>query len=229
MVIDLERPRWRAREAADIAGVDVNQVGMLRQRVGFAIGTWKGSEYRYSVLDVAEFTCMVALWRGLGLSPGEAVQEARDLRRDLKDLLVNRLVHGFWSLGAYAVSESDLHRRLLYFDAIGERVITKLQLPLPVRPFPRSPEIAIRMVDAIMSYFESPPGIERWKRWHAALIKRGGKTTFDEAAAELGAPAWFLEALVGATRNLPKPDDPPIVKAVRPRAKPEYFAGVTLH
>jgi hypothetical protein len=147
----------------------------------------------------------------------------------LKDLFVNRLVHGFWSLGAYAVDgESDLYRRVLYLDAIGQRVITRLQLPLPVRPpVPRNPKTAERMIDAILDYIESAPGIRRWNDWRVAVVKRGGKTTLDEAASVLGVPVWFLDAFVKADPNL-QPDDSPIVKRIGARAKRENLSGVTM-
>jgi len=231
MAIDLEKPRWRAGEAAEIAGIDVNQLGPLRKRNGFAIGKLVNAEHRFSVVDIAEMTTFVAL-RAADFSVPGALETARELRGEFKDLFVNRLYHGFWSLGAIEVDEdkSEFYhvKRLLYFDAIGERVINKLKLPLPVRPMPRNSQIAVRMTDAIMSYFESPPGLKRWTEWHAAVIKQGS-TTWDEAAAVLGAPVWFLQALINATRDMPKPDDTPIVKAVRPRARPEMVAGITLH
>jgi len=226
--IDFDKPRWRAGDAAAIAGILVNQLPMVRIRSGVSIGILKDREHLFSVVDVAELTAYVAL-RALGLPLPEAARKAHALRPELKDLFVNRLVHGFWSIGAYEVSsEGALYRRVLYFDAIGERVITKLQLPLPVRPRPCTPQVAVRMVDAIMNYFEQPPGIKRWNDWHAAVIKQASPT-WDDAAAVLGAPVWFLQALINAVRDMPKDDDTPIIKAVRPRAKAEWVADVTLH
>lgn len=230
MIIDIEKPRWRSGKAAEIAGLDVNLIGMMRKRSGFAIGTWRNSEFRFSALDVAETTLFVAL-RALAFPIPDALQTAHDQRGSLKSLLINRLVHGFWSKGGLVFPVGDFGSQTLYFDAIGERVITKLALPLPVRPLPRSTETALRMVDAIFDYIESPSGALRWRRWRAAVVSRGGKTSFDEAAAELGAPHWFLTAMYQVvTGQADRPGDPLIVEAVLPRAKgaSEHITGVVL-
>jgi hypothetical protein len=53
---------------------------------------------------------------------------------------------------------------VLYLDGIGDRVITKLNVSLPdCRTMPPK-RVALRMVDAIFDYVESPPGRLRWQR-----------------------------------------------------------------
>lgn len=230
MGIDIERPRWRSGKAAEIAGVDVNLIGMMRKRSGFAIGTWQKTEYRFSAVDVAEMTLFVAL-RALNFAMPDALATARDQRGNLKSLLINRLVHGFWSKGGLVFPVGDFGSQTLYLDAIGERVITKLALPLPIRPLPRTTEIALRMTDAVLDYIESPSGVLRWRKWRAGVVARGGTTSFDEAAAELGVPHWFLTTLYQVvTGQSERPVDPLIVGAMLPRVPKasEHMTGVVL-
>lgn len=230
MPIDVENPRWRAGKAAEIAGIDVNQIVVLRKRSGFAIGTWVKSEWRYSALDVAEMTLFAAL-RAMNFSVADALETARDARGNLKSLLVNRLVHGFWSKGGLEFPVGDIGTQTLYFDAIGDRVMTKLSLPSPVRPMPRTTAIAVRMVDASFDYMESPSGVMRWRKWRTGVVARGGKTTFDDAAAELGVPHWFLIVLHQViTGQAEPPGDPLIVAAMQPRAPKasDHMTGVVL-
>lgn len=230
MAIDLEATRWRSGRAAEIAGLDVDALPTLRKRSGLAVGTWRQSEFRFSAIDIAELSTFVAL-RALAFTVADAIETAHGQRRNLKDLMVNRVVHGFWSHGGLTFPVADFATQTLYLDAIGERVISKLALPLPVRPIPRTVDVALRMVDAIFDYFESPPGVMRWRKWHAGVVARGGRTSFDEAAAELGAPVWFLVALQNAiTGNAEPPADPVIVEAMRPRAPKasENMSGVVM-
>ena len=114
--------------------------------------------------------------------------------------------------------------RTLYFDQLVERVITKLALPLPTKSLPPRTEIAVRMVNSIFDYFFSPPGLLRWKRWRDSVIARGGKISFPQAAAELGAPEWFLRAV---TKAEPRHD---LIAIVAPRAPKvvERLEGVEL-
>ena len=132
-------------------------------------------------------------------------------------MLANRVVHGFWSLGAVEIPQTvSFAKRVVFLDQIAERVIDKLALPLPVNVMPRTPEIAARMVDAIFDYIESPPGRLRWQRWHESAIARGGNVPMAQAAAELGAPAWFLAVLAAALDKADAADC--IAVAVRPKA-----------
>jgi len=125
-------------------------------------------------------------------------------------------------------------------------VITKLKLPLPdcCCTIPPTP-VALRMTDAIFNYIFSPPGLLRWQRWRTAVMNEGGTTTFDEAAAKLGAPFWFLVVLHQVIRGdqgkagvkrvdrvikgIEKPP-PLIVDAVRPKIKKvaHNFEGIML-
>jgi hypothetical protein len=59
-------------------------------------------------------------------------------------------------------------------------------------------------------------------------VERGGNIPIDQAAAELGAPAWFLRALIVALATEAGGDQ--IAVAVRPKAPrvAPYLAGVTL-
>lgn len=229
----VEKPRWSSREAAAIAGFEEHNIRLLRQKSGLRLGKMEGGLWKYSALDIAELTGFVAL-RSLGLGVDYALRTAKEfLRPNLRDLLVNRLIHGFWSLGAIEVpSDHEAGARVLYLDAIGERVISKLRLPLPVRPMPRTTEVAVKMVDACFDYMLSPPGLRRWKRWRESVVARGGKTSFDEAAAELGAPMWFLTALHQVTTGevvAPTPN-PAVVAAVKPHAAKasENLGGIYL-
>lgn len=87
-------------------------------------GSKARSAWRYSPLDVAEFTTLMAL-RALGFDLNSAITLAHDeLRPNLADVLNNRLVHGFWSLGAIELDDA-FGKRTLYLDQIAERVIGK--------------------------------------------------------------------------------------------------------
>jgi hypothetical protein len=232
LAVDIEKPRWRAGIAAEIAGITTDLIGQWRQRIGLRLGKFEVGGWRFSALDIAELTCIPAL-RALGLSVEESIAIARkELRVNLRDALVNRLFHGFWSLGGYQIAhETGLGTRTIYIDAIIERVIAKLALPLPAKPLPRTSQIAARMVDTVCDYCESPPGLLRWQRWRESVLARGVRISFGQAAAELGAPAWFLRAVIVATTNdRTAYSDRAIIEIVRPRA-PKVAAnleGVTL-
>jgi hypothetical protein len=206
----VETPCCRAGRAAQIAGMQRGQIAILRYRENLNFGTETPGGWTYSPLDVAELTC------SLGLSVCEAVSVARnELRPILNAEFVNLLAHGFYSEGGYEVVDDAITRRL-YADVVIERVVKELQLPLPVRPFPRTPEIALEMIEHIFRYFDSPPGALRWQRWCASAIARGG-VSLDQAAAELGAPFWFLRALAVAL-HAEALFEPEIVAAVERRA-----------
>jgi hypothetical protein len=225
--IDIERPIYRAGMAVEVAGIkSIDNLAMLRKREGLKIGSIRGGEYRYSILDNAELTAYPAL-TALGFTSAEAIETCREvLRPSLKDLLNNRLVHGFWSMGGLEVEPAkDFTAPLiLYLDGIGERVITKLNLPLPVcREMPPT-KIALAMVDAIFEYIYSPPGRARWVKWHAqAMTTPDQMANFADAAAVLGAPEWFLRILIpllsGGGKQVFEPSvDPIVINAIRPRA-----------
>ena len=230
MPIDIERPRWRAAEACEVAGIaDTTMPRMWRKHNGLRIGKYDAGGWRFSILDVAELTSLMAL-RALGFDPVSTVTLAHDeMRPNLADVLNNRLVHGFWSLGAIELDDAAAFgKRTLYLDQIAERVIVKLKLPLPVNPMPRTPAVAVRMVDAVFDYIESASGRARWSKWQTFAIKRGGNIPIDQAAAELGAPAWFLRALIVALAS--ELGGGQVAEAVRPKAPrlAPYLAGVTL-
>lgn len=228
-VIDIERPRWRAGEACEIAGITRDLLGMWRKHDGLKIGTLDVGGWRFSALDVAELAAIPAL-RAFGFEVGSAIKIAREhLRPTLRDILNNRLVYGFWSLSLIELDGDDvLGQRAIFLDQVAERVIVKLALPLPVDPMPRSPQIALRMVDAIFNYIESPPGRIRWRKWHLSAMERGGNIPIAQAAAELGAPRWFLIALDAVLHHMDSRDA--IAEAVRPRAPKaaEHLRGITL-
>jgi len=220
--IDIERPLYRAGPIAEIAGFkNTDNITMLRKREGLRIGVFRDDEYRYSILDAAELTAYMPLTTAFAFTSREAIDTCRDpLRPHLKNLLNNRLHHGFWSHGGLVVDEGDsiTGPKVLFLDGIGDRVITKLNVPLPdCRTVPPSP-VALRMIDAIFNYVESPPGRLRWQRWRTAVMQKGGTTTFDEAAAVLGMPYWCLTLAYQVATGSRVTGDPMIVKAVKPRA-----------
>lgn len=228
-MIDIEKPRWRAAIACEVAGLGSGSPSSIRdwrREAGFRLGTLQSNGWRYSVLDVGELALAQTL-RTLGLSREEAIRFAHGERRVLKGVLNDRLVHGFWSSSAVEVDDysGPVHTvRRFYLADIGERVIKGLDLPLPVDPCPRNAATARKMADAILDYFFSPPGVMRWKKWRVSVIERGGSISFEKAAVELGAPQWFLRAVLRAG-----PQDNAI-QIVDPRAVQvrEQFEGVSL-
>ena len=229
-MLDIEMPRWDSNEASDVAGFTYPvKVREWRMTYGLSIGKYTSKGWRYSALDIADLTTAFVFWQ-LGFAPGAAVKLAHDhMRGNLSDVLNNRLHHGFWSLGAIEIPATVTYaKRVVFLDQICERIITKLALALPANPWPRSPEIALQMADAILDYIESTPGLMRWKQWHKSAVARGGNVPITQAAAELGAPVWFLLALAAALRSTEAADD--ITEAVRPRAPKvaPYLVGVTL-
>jgi hypothetical protein len=229
MPIDIERPRSRAAEACEVAGADQMMIRLYRMSHGLRIGKFKPGGWIFSVLDVAELSTLVPL-RALGFDPSSTVAIAHEhLRPNLADVLNNRLAHGIWSLGGIELDDAaTFGKRTLYLDQIAERVIVKLELPLPVNPFPRTPGTALRMIDAIFDYVESPAGRVRWAKWQTSAIERGGNIPIPVAAAELGAHAWFLRALIIALAGELGGDQ--VTEAVRPRSPrvADHLKGVTL-
>jgi hypothetical protein len=221
--------QWNGVAAAEVAGLlNAQAINESRHRYRLHAGKPTGSGFKFSAVDICVLTALAPL-RALGFDMQSAVDLAHRERRNFEDVLNNRLVHGFWSLGAIMVPSADgSGHRVLYLDQVAERVIIKLALPLPRDPFPRTPDIACRMVDAIFDYFQSAPGILRWERWRDAAILHGGRVPFEQAAAELGAPAWFLRAVADVQRRHEVTDlriTPPINAAVR-RVAPKMFPDV---
>jgi hypothetical protein len=229
MRVNITKPCWTSNQACEVAGFKEPQDIRDLHHEGLKLGRRESTGWRYSDRDVAELVAIRALI-ALGFERRSAMTIARQhLRASLADVLINRLVHGFWSLSAVEIPETQsFGRRILYLDQVAERVITKLALPLPADPFPRTPEIAVRMVDAIFDYFQSAPGHLRWERWRDAAILHGGRVPFEQAARELGAPAWFLRAVADVQRRHEVTDlriTPPINEAVR-RVAPKMFPDV---
>ena len=220
----IERPRCAMRVACEIAAIEQQTIRNWRKSDGLHIGKFEAAGWRFSALDVGEM-CILAGLRAMGFPVADCIKLAHEQRSNLRSLLINRLFHGFWSKGSIEqVDHATGAIRVLYLDQIGERVIKKLALPSPPRRLPKNAEIAVRMVDAIFDYFESPPGMLRWKRWRDRVVERGGKIPFTQAAAELGAPEWFLRAV---TKAEPRHD---LIAIVAPRAPKvvERLEGVTL-
>jgi hypothetical protein len=194
-MIDVERHRWRAAIACEVAGLETASLRTLHADHKWRVGKMEVGGRRYSPLDIAELALFPPL-RALGYSQGEAVAHAHDLRRDLRNVLVNRLHFGFWCLSAFEQADYTTGTmRVLYLDSVVERVITKLQLPLPTRvPFPKRE--AARLADAICDYVLSPSGLMRWQKWREASLADGKPIALKAAAVQLGAPLWFLQALL---------------------------------
>lgn len=229
-MIDLERPRWRMAMACEIAGIEDHSVARTwRKDYGLRIGKLERGGWRFSVLDIGELTEIRAL-RVLGILPAEAIALARDEgRAELEGVLTDRLHWGFWSLGQIVVDDTTGPvpvSRGFYLEAIAERLIDKLELPLPTNPpLPKSSVVARKMKAAILTYFLSPPGFERWKRWRISVIERhNGEIPFAQAAFELGAPEWFLRDMLHAERRHN------LIQVLRPEAEQirERLEGVTL-
>ena len=227
-MIDIERPKCRAAKACEIAGVPVQTLREWRMTHGLRLGKLKGASgnvgYLFSTIDVAEL-CLIPVFRAMGYAPPDAVKHARDQRQGLRSVLIDRLAHGFWNLSRFEeLNHESGMVRTLYFDQLVERVITKLALPLPDKPLPKNRDVAERMTNAILDYFFSPPGMIRWRKWRDSVLERGGKISFAQAAAELGAPEWFLRAV---TKAEPRHD---LIAIVAPRAPKvlERLEGVTL-
>ena len=129
MALSIEKPFWRSGQAANIAGITADLIAQWRMHEGLAIGTWQGSEWRFSALDVAELATIPAL-RSLGVGVAEAIMIARhQLRGNLKYLLNNRLHHGFWSVGGFVIDDgSGTVSRVLFLGAVTDRVIAGLEL-----------------------------------------------------------------------------------------------------
>jgi hypothetical protein len=224
-MLDVTRHDWHAAQACKVAGLDTTLVRMWRKREGLRIGKFTSAgEHRYSALDVAELTAVPAL-QALGFTVAAAIEIARKyLRPELKSVLINRLIHGFWSIGAFELDHaSGFGKHVIYLDQIAERTIVGLALALPVNPLPKA-EVAERMMDAILDYAFSAPGFERWRKWRISVIERGGTIPFPQAAAELGVPEWFLRCVL---RAKPQHDLIAIVKPHAPKVRAQ-LEGVTL-
>ena len=220
----IERPRCAMRVACEVAAIEQQTIRNWRKFDGLRIGKLEAAGWRFSALDVGEM-CILAGLRAMGFSVADCIALAREQRSNLRSMFLNRLFHGFWSKGGIEqVDHATGAIRVLYLDQIVERVIRNLALPLPAQPLPKNHEIAVRMVDAIFDYFESPPGMFRWRKWRDSVLERGGKIPFAKAAAELGAPEWFLRAV---TKAEPRHD---LIAIVAPRAPKviERLAGVEL-
>ena len=139
IAIDIERPRWRAAEACSIAGIDQSVVRMMRKQNDLRIGKRERTMHRFSVLDIGSLSILHVLRAALGVPVPEAILLAEgELREQMKRTLINRLVHGFWSIGAVEIDLDGCRvaSRLVYLDSIAERVITKLQPSVTAEPAP---------------------------------------------------------------------------------------------
>jgi len=199
MPIDIELPRWSASVACEIAGLGLDGPSVIRKwrrDGGLRLGKFVADEgWLFTVLDIGELTITYALHE-VGVSVSEAITRARAERSNLCATLRARLECGYWlppRLMHVNMSEPTATLRSLSLGEISERVIDKLQLPLPIiSKMPREREQAEVIVKAASHYLVSDEFQIRADKFRDEVIARGKPTNWCEASTRLGVPLWLI-------------------------------------
>lgn len=202
MDFDLEKPRWPAEVASEVAGVgrgNPSIVRVWRHKDGLRLGKYMGGRaggWLFSAIDVGELAIVCAL-RAVGVPPAEAITRARAERRKLKNMLLCRLQFGYWGLGIVVVP-ADPSRpvplaRGFSLGEIAERIIDGLKLPYPIiAETPRAAEEVAIITKIVTLYVESPEFQRRVDRFREEVVGRRKPTNWAEASQKLGVPLWII-------------------------------------
>ena len=191
-MVEIERKRWRQREACRVAGVKPGTLRQWRLRYGFLARAADDTEERFSPLDVAVLTFMGTLTRR-GFNAPEAAAWSDRLRPTLAKALSSYLKLGRWPQRPRATLEQEPVNGLapilpVTFDLaeLIEWVVGTLGLPVP------SPRPTTQEARAFLAYVQTAEFRERLDLLKRELKGRSPRTwTWADVERVCGVPEWF--------------------------------------